>query len=396
MGLGNLLTYIDEQGRKSALQDYAQQTYGQSNPGLAALAKADPELFRSVMPDIIKHEQEGNAIAKVYGQQQQPASEPMPQGVPMDASSALARMAQPQSPQQQPDNTEKYRAMAYLPTSLQTVAAQQMMAEGMSNGSSALNSDIHGDDFLQTLKPTVASTVKAYAEGKMPVPTTGRSNNEFQALHPLIQQYDPDFDAADYKTRVSTRKAFTSGKEAQSINALNTVAEHLAKLKENADAMKNGSLPAWNWAANSLGAAIGDDAKTNFDTVSGHVAQELTRVYRGSGGNQADIQRDLDSLNANASPKQFEGIFSNLGELLKGKIDALQDQYKRGMGTAAKDTSFYTPQSAEAFKKFGLDIGGTPAAPEPTLATAATPAAQAAPANKDALMQELKRRGMMK
>lgn len=395
MGLGNLLTYIDEQGRKSALQDYAQQTYGQSNPGLAALAKADPELFRSVMPDIIKHEQEGNAIAKVYGQQQQPASEPMPQGVPMDASSALARMAQPVP--QQPDNTEKYRAMAYLPSSLQSVAAQQMMAEGMSNGSSALNSDIHGDDFLQTLKPTVASTVKAYAEGKMPVPTTGRSNNEFQALHPLIQQYDPDFDAADYKTRVSTRKAFTSGKEAQSINALNTVAEHLAKLKQAADAMHNGDLTAVNDVANWFGKQTGSDLKTNFDTIAGHVSQELTRVYRGSGGNQADIQRDLDNLNSGQSQKQFDTSFSSLGDLLKGKIDALQDQYKRGMGTSAKDTSFYTPQSAEAFKKFGLDIGGAPAAPATEAApTAATSAAQAAPANKDALMQELKRRGMMK
>src|SRR6202000_1504401 len=140
---------------------------------------------------------------------------------------------------QQPNALQHYIAFSGLPKELQAIAAQQMAMQGIGSGSSAVNSDLHGDDFLQTLPPVVASTVKGYAEGKMPVPTSGRNNSQFQALQPLIQQYDPDFDAADYKTRVATRKDFTSGTSAKSINALNTLAQHLDSLNQSANNLGN-------------------------------------------------------------------------------------------------------------------------------------------------------------
>jgi hypothetical protein len=63
------------------------------------------------------------------------------------------------------------------------------------------------------------------------------------------------------------------------------------------------------------------------------VAQELTRAWRGAGGSEADIQRDLETLSQNAAPQQIHGAISHIGELVQSALDSLGSQYQQGMGT---------------------------------------------------------------
>lgn len=351
-----------KEDQKSALANFARSQFGQDTP-YAQLAQ-DPETFSKVIGPLLQKQMEGNAIQQYYGGGQQQSA---PQASPATGGDQQPDAAVPQSlppaqglsqvaPQQpQGNNLSKLAAIASLPPALQQMAAQQMMFQG--GGNSAVNSDLHGDDFLKTLSPTVASTVKAYSEGRMPVPTGGRNNSQFQALQPLIEQYDPSFDAVNYQARAKTRQDFTAGKSAQTVNALNTVAQHVAALKDASDALNNGDYPAVNKVANFYGQQTGNDAKTNFDNIVGHVSEELTKAYRGAGGAESDISREMENLSSSSSPKQFQGAFSKIGELLQGKIDAMQEQYKQGMGTAGGEKSFYSPQAQQAFQKIGVDVG---------------------------------------
>lgn len=220
---------------------------------------------------------------------------------------------------------------------------------------------IHGDEFLKTLPPQIAAQVKAYAEGRQPLPGGyALKTPYFQTMMNYITQYDPSFDAVNYNARSKTRNDFTSGKSAQSINALNTVIGHLQTLSDAADKLNNTSYPGYNYIANSAVNAIGDPRIKQFDTTKKAVVDELTRVWRGSGGSEGDIKTWSDQINSANSPQQLHTVIGQLGELLQSKINSLSETYKQGMGTTAAPIQFVTPQSQATLQKLEQRASGAP------------------------------------
>lgn len=199
----------------------------------------------------------------------------------------------------------------------------------------------HGADFLKQLPPNVAGEVKAYAEGRRPFPAGfALKSPYFQSLIQMVGQYDPTFDAVNYNSRAKTRQDFTSGASAKTVNALNTAIGHLDQLSTVSDELGNfheGSLGPLTGTANKLGnvlsRASGSPKVTNFQAVVKPVADELTRVWRQSGGAEADIKNRLDALSASNTPEQLHGAIAEIGHLLESKLGALETQYQQGMGT---------------------------------------------------------------
>ena len=81
------------------------------------------------------------------------------------------------------------------------------------------------------------------------------------------------------------------------------------------------------------------------------MASELTRVYRGAGGAEADIKRELSTLGANASKEQKIAAYKNITNLLTSRLHALETQYKNGMGIAAQQGGFITPEAQTVLDK---------------------------------------------
>jgi hypothetical protein len=228
------------------------------------------------------------------------------------------------------------------------------------NGTAAM---LHGDDYLKTLPPTIADQVKAYASGKMPMPSGyALKSPYFQKMMQMVTQYDPSFDAVNYNARSKTRNDFTSGKSAQSINALNTVIGHLGTLSAAADKLDNSTFPTWNAVKNVYENATGDPRIKNFDTTKKAVVDELTRVWRGSGGSEGDIKTWSDQINASNSPAQLHSVIGQIGDLLESKINALAETYKQGMGTTADPIQFVTPKSQITLD--ALRSSGSPPLPD--------------------------------
>lgn len=228
-----------------------------------------------------------------------------------------------------------------------------------------------GNAYLASLDAPTAAQVRALAEGRMAFPSgTALKSAHWQAMLGAVSQYDPSFDAINYNARSKTRSAFTSGPEAKTINALNTVAEHLGQFSDNSAALDNFShlgplTQLANRAKNAYLDYSGDPRIAAFNTNKKAVADEVAKVWRASGGSEADIQENLKNLDSAQSPEQLNAAIGTLTDLIYGKIAALQDQYTSGMGTSQAPRPLVSPEAQAAFDKTLRRMSGATAAPSP-------------------------------
>jgi hypothetical protein len=76
-------------------------------------------------------------------------------------------------------------------------------------------------------------------------------------------------------------------------------------------------------------------ALNNFNTIKNGLTSELTRVWRQAGGTEQDIKDWAATIGDSKSPEELHGAMSTIGGMLESKLNALQDQYRQGMGTDA-------------------------------------------------------------
>lgn len=221
-----------------------------------------------------------------------------------------------------------------------------------------------GDAFLKTLDPGTAEEVKAYAEGRRPFPT-GMSMARLQPLIKLVGQYDPTFDAANYNARNKARSDFQSpsGTGGKTINALNTALQHAGKLSDLIETLDNSEYPLYNAVANPIRSASGKTEVTNYQAVAPQLAKEIERAWRGSGGSQADIQELISSIGKNMGKQQQREALSNFVDLVKGKLDATEQQRDNVMGAAGKTIPILFEQNKAMIDKIEQRASGSAAQP---------------------------------
>ena len=226
----------------------------------------------------------------------------------------------------------------------------------------------HGAAYLGTLQPNIAATVKALSEGRMAFPSGFALKSPYwQNMMLAVAQYDPSFDAVNYNARAATRRDFSSmsGKGGGSLASFNTAMGHLGNLDSHIDALNNGNYPDLNtmenWASTHGGDTRYQVALQRFETDRQAVSDELTRAFRMSGGNVHDIQGWESKLDAAQSPQALHAAVGEAVNLLKTRIDAVGDQYNRGMGTTADSLQLLSPKAQETYRKLVGDKSGTPA-----------------------------------
>jgi hypothetical protein len=228
----------------------------------------------------------------------------------------------------------------------------------------------HGDDFLALLDPATATQVKAIIEGRAPYPTGMMLKTPYgQKLAQFVTQADPTFESANSTARAKVQADYSTGTLAKTNNALNTAIAHITELSNAVDALGNydqgsswGPLTATaNSIKNSYNAGSGKNPVTDFKAVSGKVAEELTRAYRGAGGNESDIQRELEVLSTSNSPTQLHSALAKMADLLEGKILANEEQYKQVMGPMGGKRDMVSAKAKEALdvlrKRAGIKTG---------------------------------------
>lgn len=228
---------------------------------------------------------------------------------------------------------------------------------------------IAGDGGAPDLNESQANRVKAIIDGREPYPAQSRAPDAAK-IRAGVHAADPNFDAVNYKSREQTRLKFTKGKGADNLSAFNTAIGHLGSLDKSIDELNNSGFPAWNkYVANPVAEQF--DSKyqkglKDFQTARTAVADELTRAFRGSGGNVHDIIQWEKAINAADSPVALKAAVRAAAELLGSRISAVGDEYNRGMGTTKDPLELLNPKAAEAFKRLQENDRPLRAAPAAT------------------------------
>jgi hypothetical protein len=217
--------------------------------------------------------------------------------------------------------------------------------------------------------PAEFGMIKAMADGRMALPTgPALRSPQMQKIIGALSVYDPTFDAANQHTRVKTRADFTSGKSAQNLTALNTSIAHLGHLHELSNNISETPFPIVNKMVEKFKRETGDPEPGKFDETRDAVANELTKVFRGTGGAEADIKGWQKTFRYSDSAAQREAAIKTAVDLMHGRMDAVAHQYEQGMGKSVNPLHLLSPEAANTLQRIQ---GGHPTPPR-----AAAPAAQ--------------------
>lgn len=242
---------------------------------------------------------------------------------------------------------------AVVPSSDQRAA----VVPGPQTNSSPWDGGVIGQDFLKTLDPSTAAMVKGIAEGHDMPAGFGSRSPYWQRVMDMVYQYDPTFNRQDYLRRNATVKDFTGGKSAQNITSFNTALAHLDSLDKAVTGLNNWNVPLGSVVrsvTNPAYAALSPDYEArmkSFSMAKTAVVDELTRAFRGTGGNVHDLIEWSKSLDSADSEKSLRAAIQQGIHLLKGRIDALGNQYERGMGKTIDPVSLLSPKAQEAYDR---------------------------------------------
>jgi len=230
-----------------------------------------------------------------------------------------------------------------------------------------------GEDYLKTLDPLTQNEVKAFAEGRAPV--TARN---LQTMLPLVTQYDPSFDATQYPVRLATRKSYTSGKDFQETQALNTVAGHMGRLADAAEGLGNTGFKPWNYVKNAAAdMTVGSPALVKFRNDLVTTQNELAKAYHGGHVSDSAYNAFNKAIGEAQTPAELKTAIGEISGLLQSKIEAKESGYRSSMGAAPLPSEFkaINDEARHSFQKIGDWAHGVkPAAGE-------APARPAAPAS---------------
>lgn len=217
------------------------------------------------------------------------------------------------------------------------------------------HADLHGDDYLATLPTGMSALIKSIAEGKVdPAKAASMRYGNREAIMQRVMQYDPNYN----QQRPNVWKDFTSGKTAGNITAMNTVISHMGTVNDLTDALGNGNVQTVNALVNRVRTEFGKPEINNAGIAIQAMGNELMRVFRQVGASESETKAWESKFNAaKGSPEQLKGALKVAAELLQGRLDAVNDQWKRGMAIETDFPDILSPKS-----KASLDrIKGVPA-----------------------------------
>lgn len=234
------------------------------------------------------------------------------------------------------------------------IAAKALAAKASAQSGGA-NSDLTGQDLLNTLNPEDKANVQGIVAGKLDPKMFSRSGKTAYYTG-LAARVDPTFDAVNYGKRVKTVNDFATGPAATTVNQLKTALNHGNDLYDKIDGLDNLSgfplVTYANMAKNFLADKSGSKAVNDYNNILGKYVKESTSVYSKTGGSEEERKDAQSSLGDDKTADQLKSALSGSTNMMMGKLDALDDQYRQGTGTNLK-YQFLSPKQRGILVKMG-------------------------------------------
>lgn len=236
---------------------------------------------------------------------------------------------------------------------------------GLPGSQGAGDAGLQGDDYLKSLDPRMASMVKATADGLRPYPTGMAAKiPENQAIIRHLSMYEPNADANLFKVRGATQVDMAKGRMGQNVASFNTALGHMHDLYKQIDGLDNSSVPILNAPMNAVRTRASDTTQAKFDTfdaTASKVIAETEKAFKGTGATVDDMKHAREELNSNKSPAALKATVRKYLDLMESRIEALGDQYNRGMQLAQPRAalSLLSPKSQKIVEELKADGGKT-------------------------------------
>lgn len=278
----------------------------------------------------------------------------------------------------------------YTPTREEYAASKKAAAAAPAPDAGPDLTNVHGKEYLDTLTkqdPKYASQVQSILEGRAPYPTGMLLKTAYgQKLAQDVTQADPTFEAGNATARVKVRNEFESGgvsSPAGQISAGNTALQHAGEMSDALERMKadggllssigNSDIPYISKWANefhnsSVQGTSAGKALNDFMTAKNHFSEEVTKFYAGSAGSEAERARALANLDAAKSLPELRSAIKTEANLMQGKVNALQNRWRTGMGPLVPDFQLIHPESQAAIDRvLQRDASSDTPAPAPAV-----------------------------
>ena len=187
---------------------------------------------------------------------------------------------------------------------------------------------------------------------------------EYNQLLPLanaysMQKYGKPFDAEISESRYHARQAvikdFADGKQADQIQSFNQFLGHAANLSNSIGQLRQTNSPLLNTAYNTLRTKLA--GRPEVAAILPQIEAVRTEYQNFLNNNHAlhgaDIKEGYKMLDENASLAQMEAAIKSFSHTALIRTAALNDRYKRTMGTDVPD--LLNDDSQGALKTYGLD-----------------------------------------
>jgi len=213
---------------------------------------------------------------------------------------------------------------------------------------------------LNNYEPDVQKTAKMLINDQIQLPSGMALKTPYWiAVMNAAADVDPMYNAANFATRLQTRKSFTSGADAKNITSINTLVGHLDSLRAAANELHNGKFPILNKLANSYVTNTGGGSVGKFDATAKAVESELAAVFKGTGApTDQEVKEWRKNFDAAQSPEQMQTVIKQAVELMGSRLSALQTKYEQSMGKMGdgKNIEVLNARSRDILSKMGVDV----------------------------------------
>jgi len=216
------------------------------------------------------------------------------------------------------------------------------------------------DEAISYVPQQVRGTVASMLSGRQAPPSSFALKTPYwQNLMNMANAIDPNFDQTTWTARLNANKDMSSGGKSRTLlNSGETAIAHLSHLANQIPSVSGLALPfvgdTINSVVNKAEQPYTGGLNAYNDTL-GHLGEETTKFYRGTGGSEADVERTLTNLAPNLSgAAKEEGVKNTVG-LIYGRLLPMVDAYNKTMGTNYPPTHFVSPRTARLVKSMGFD-----------------------------------------
>ena len=215
---------------------------------------------------------------------------------------------------------------------------------------------------LKEVNPSLASEVEQIVNAQQPFPSRKLGTAEGAMLNRLVSVVDPTYNANTYQLRTDTQKDFNKSQPSSAGGQrqfANVGLQHMAEIYKLADKLPdhtnwgplNTTINALDIKRQERSAQGGSINAYKLSVINGF--DEIAKALGiGTGAGQQELQ---EKLSAAQGPSAIKAAIREQAQLLKEKMDTLQDRWNEQMGPAAGKFRVISPAAEKALNEI---IGG--------------------------------------